>query len=301
MAKRKVVIIELNVPSGEMVFSDGLPGFFVPGEYEVNTEAGTINKTKAMERIGCAYGYVGNSCPIVYRIDGRNLLVAAIMSERRKNKPKKIAQIVTDHWWYGFADAVEFERRTGLKRTEYDRVAVNPGVYRFTHMLPGESDARIYAKIAWVREPDPVKDYLAEYRTMNFTAGQVIRDMMLRWPRLFEGPNALMRAATHIICTMDGGRFWHANGFPQFNPDIFPEIEDMEIPVFDQPFDWYPMYEECALVRAANEEIHFNPSFASLAKNVARCIIKHGSGRHTGNPKIAQECLEKLDILYPGI
>lgn len=282
-----------------MVFSDGLPGFSVLGEFDVNTPEGTIKMTRAMERIGCAYAYIGNSCPIVYRIDRKNLLVAAIMSKRRKNKPEKIAQIVTDLWCYGFADAAEFERRTGLKRTEYDCVTVDPGVYRFTHMLPGKSNARIYAKIAWVREPEPAKDYLAEYRAMNFTAGQVIRDMMLCWPRLFEGPHVLFLAADDIFCSYCGARDWHANGFPQFNPDISPQTGDMETPVLDEPFEWHPMDKDCALILAADGQIRLNPSFAGLAKNVARCIIKHGSGRHTGNQKIAQECLEKLDILYP--
>ena len=293
------MVIDLNVPSGEMVFSDGLPGFFVLGEYDVNTEIGTIKKIKAMERIGCAYAYIGNSCPIVYRIDGRNLLVAAIMSQRRKNKPEKIAPDCDRPL------VVRICRCRGIRaahRAEKNRLRLRNGGSRSIQVYPYAARELGCPDLCQNRLGSGTgskKDYLAEYRAMDFTAGQVIRAMMIRWPRLFEGPNALMHAAKHIICTMDGGRSWHANGFPQFGLNISPEIEDMAIPVFDQPFDWYPMYEECAMVRAANEEIRFNPSFASLAKNVARCMIKHGSGRHTGNPQIAQECLAKLDILYP--
>jgi hypothetical protein len=293
-------VIELNVPSGVMIFSDWLPGFGFLGSYE-GQENSTYKEMMKMAADGCANGYVGNSDPDVFQADGKHLLVARSVPKKDKEKYTEVGRIRTSAWWYAFADLDEFERRTDEDPAQFGQVAVTPGVYRFTHTLPGMRDPNVYAVIEWIREPDPIKDYRNEFREANFTAGQVIRHKMKQWPTSYGGPDGLIHAANYIICVIGPGAGWHPNGFVQSDPDMPTDIEDMEIPEFRQPFDWYPLSGHSTLVQAANGELHLNPSFAALAKKVARSIVGYGTAKYPANKEIARQCLEKLERLYPGI
>jgi hypothetical protein len=298
--KKNKIVFELNVPSGIMIFSDGLPGFCYPGQYDINTNEGTIKAMLKMASIGCAEGYVGNSCPNVFQADGKNLMVAGKLPKGYRGNYVRVDQIVTDYWWYAFADLEEFKRRTDANPDQFRQVKVTPGVYRFVHTLPGKRDPAVYATITWVREPDPVKDYLKEYREMNFTAGQIVGNHMHFWEYTHkEEIDLAIMEADYIFCVIGTGISWHPNGFAQYDPDMPANLEDMEIPAFDKPFDWYPLSEYSGLVRAANGEIRLNASFAALAKKVARSIIDYGTNKYPANREIARNCLMKLEKLYP--
>lgn len=317
---------ELNVPSGVMVVANGLPRFGILGNYNVNTTIGCVKTTKAMETIGCAYAYVGNTCPGMYRVgDNRFIIASGGTGEGDDDEPidppgEHVGGIITDLWWYSIVDLDEFKRR-GLKedRRNYDFVATKPGVYKFTHFVHLKSfewdckKPEIYTEIEWVRSPDPVKDYRAKFMAKNFTAGQVVSHMIKSWPGMYSGPDYIMRAADFVFCVIGGGGSWHPNGFVIFDPDMLFNTPEVEIPVFDKPFSWYPLSEKysklCCAAGIGEKKINLNPSFAALAKNVAYCIAKHGNSPSGGDPDpektsarnkaIAQKCLEKLLEKYP--
>lgn len=297
---------ELNVPSGSMVFSDSLPGFRIFGDFDVNTKDGLIRQTMAMARIGCAHGFVGNSYPGVYRIDDKTLVVANVPFNEDTGEPQNypgefLGTIITDLWWYSFADGDEYNRRCDAKKGDVTKIKVLPGVYKFSHLLPLKREygkPYVHATITWIREADPLEDYLKEFREKNFTAGQVIAHELKRWPDLYSGENAVMQVANHIFCVIGGGGDWHPNGFVQYDPDMPKETNEIPIPVFDKVFPWYPLCEYSALIKAANGEIHLNSSFATLAKNIARCMATH-EPMGISLRRIAAKYLKKLNERYP--
>jgi len=310
---------ELNVPSGVMIVANDLRSHFdFAGDYNVNTAIGCVKTTKAMEAVGCAHAAVGNSCPGVYKTGEDTFVIARVGYDEKTNKeiePKgvRVAGIVTDLWWYSIVDADEFEKRGCEGQYDDDRVEVRPGVYRFTHLthLHHEendySEPFIYTSIEWVRPPDPVRDYQAESANKNFTAGQVIYNSMQTYPTLYDGEDAVQKAADHIFCVYGGGGDWHPNGFVQYDPDMSPDAPEIDIPVFDKAYRWYPLSEHSALCRAAgigDYAIHLNPSFLALALNIIHCILTHGSESlhpdiHDNNQEIARKCLEGLNKRYP--
>ncbi len=314
---------ELNVPSGRIAYADSLwPLFDVFGYYDIDSRLGLIQKTLAMAKIGCAYGCVGNSCPGIYRVDENTIVIASVPTDENTGKPinppgEEVGGITTDLWWYSIVDADEYVRRGGKEEDRVDRLAVKPGVYKFSHNLRKDDrygQTFIFATITWVREPDPVQDYLKEFREASFTAGQVIAHEIKRRPRLYGTPDGIMEAANQIL---DGGGDWHPNGFVQFDPDMGKDTPDLEIPKFDKPFRWNPLSDSSAICVAAGlgqdgEEgrIHLNPSFVALARNVLECMITHGTippnipgWKEKGDPnlELAKKCLEKINQLYPAV
>lgn len=314
---------ELNVPSGELVYTDDLrPLFDIVGDYDINWRLGLIKQSLAMAKIGCAHGFVGNSCPGVYRVNDTTLAVASVPIDDDADEPinppgEQVGSICTDLWWYSFVDAEEYERRGGTKEDQVNRLKVHPGVYKFSHKLRRDDsdETFVYATLTWIREPDPVKDYLKEFREANFTAGQVIAHEIARWPTLYGGKDAIMAAADHIFCVNGGGGNWHPNGFVQYDPDMPKDTPDMEISKFDKPYHWYPLSEYSAIVVAAGlgkdrERLYLNPSFAVLARNILECMIRHGSmppqipaWQKRGDPNLAlaQQCLVRINELYPEV
>ncbi|MES3005094.1 MAG: hypothetical protein V4690_03220 [Patescibacteria group bacterium] len=309
---------ELNVPSGVMIYTDDLrPLFDIVGSFDINTRLGTIKHSQVMAKIGCAQGYVGNSCPDVYQTSDTAFSIVGVATDDVTYEPideplgERMDQIVTDLWWYSFVDADEFMRRGGEERSRVSRLKVRPGVYKFSHNLRTSKDefkTFVFTTVTWVREPDPVKDYLGEIAQVNFTAGQVIAHKLAKWPTLYRGEDAVMSAANHIFCVIGGGGDWHPNGFVQYDPDMEEGMSEVEIPVFDKPYRWYPLSEYSAVVIAAglSEErdvIHLNPTFLALARNVLQCIVKHRSlpmrdGDTNNDHILAKKCLDKLDEMY---
>lgn len=153
---------ELNVPSGVMVFADSLPGYDVEFELDRGDQADDKGLSLAYAAIGCARGFVGNSCPGIYRKDNDTILVAATEYDddgEEKNIPgDRLGSITTDYWSYSFADQADFHRRNGVDH-RFKSIDVRPGVYRFEHTLVDRviyDELFIFARITWIREPDPV-------------------------------------------------------------------------------------------------------------------------------------------------
>lgn len=253
------VTFELNVPSGIMVYNDSLPEFEVLGDYDINTEEGCIKQTLAMTKIGCAHGFVGNTCPGIYQVD-KDRFTVAIPGYNKKTlnskryKGKQVGSITTDLWWFSLADGDEYQKRGG-DLDDVRQTKVRPGVYQVVHNLDFRRDRTKqfdFAVITWIREPDPPKDYLEEFRNRNYTAGQIIDDMRKRSPRYYGGENGMFLAANMLMCVIGTGGNWHPNGFVQYEPELPEGLEECPIPQFDECFKWYPLSEYSALVGAAN-------------------------------------------------
>lgn len=167
-----VIEFELNVPSGKIVAKDDLREWFnYYGDFNINSSIGVMQTTLEMEKIGCAYGFVGNSCPGIYRQEDDTYIIAigAYVDEDHSDiEPlgKHVAGICTDLWWYSLVDYDEFRRRAGdVKPDEIgaEIFDVKPGVYHFHHFERDlnhpetNKEPYTYAEFRWARKPDPVQ------------------------------------------------------------------------------------------------------------------------------------------------
>ncbi|KKL57029.1 hypothetical protein LCGC14_2239470, partial [marine sediment metagenome] len=117
---------ELNVPSGQIVATDDLrPLFDILGDYDINTDEGCRLTTLAYEQIGCAHGFVGNSCPGIYK-QGNKYIIANGGHDR---DGEQVGSIGTDLWWYSIVDADEFKRRI-LGPYEQQKMRDNGDIYQ---------------------------------------------------------------------------------------------------------------------------------------------------------------------------
>lgn len=328
------VEFELNVPSGKIVCRDDLRSWFdVYGDFNINTRKGTILNIQAMAEIGCAHGYVGNSCPGVYRLLKGSYIIAngAYKNGSYDDKDyiapegEQVASICTDLWWYSLVDYDEFMRRAQItpKDAGAETFEVEPGVYRFRHFygcdLNRNDDERdgkpyTYAEFEWVREPDPVTDYLVEVDARNFTIHQVIHRSLKNYPDLYaNNPEGIRGAIDHMFCVIGGGGEWHPNGFIQYDPAMTAdEPEIRSIPKFNTPQRWYGLSGYSALCAAAgvvvddyskSEIEKLNPSFLKVAFDVARNIHLFGTNndhrKDSEQQEIALKCLKGLAERYP--
>lgn len=303
---------ELNVPSGKMVVSDRLRKFSVLGDFNVNTLMGKIKQTKAMENIGCAHAFVGDSYPSLYKV-GPDRYVIGNPGYGKRAPGKELTEISTELWWYSITDHDEYFRRNEAIDPDTAIVSVKPGVYKFTHHVYSfdfeddleSEEPTIYANIEWVRPPDEIRDFRTEYLKLNYTAGQIIHRSMAEYPDLYHGPDAIQGVANHIFCVIGGGGSWHENGFVVYDPDMSANEPEVEIPAFSKQYWWYHLSDEySALALAAKGKINLNPSFAALAKNILRCMLEYGAEPPPEmdemlNPWYIQTCLDAIETRYP--
>lgn len=134
----------LKVPSGKIVVDDTLRGVYeLPDEIEnkmlsLNTEVGQRQLSLAMAAIGCAHGFVGNTCPGFYRVgEDRYVVANPGYTSRDEEIPvggDQLAGICTDLWWYSIADLDDYVARGGvIDKLGPEIVEIRPGTYRFTH------------------------------------------------------------------------------------------------------------------------------------------------------------------------
>jgi hypothetical protein len=200
---------ELNVPSGKLVIANDLRALFPlqNDQFDVNTYLGCRQTTLAYAAVGLAHGFVGNTCPGVYRCSGDTFKVAnppqkeewdgkkyVAIDPPRSFEGTRVAGICTDLWWYSIADHNEVKRRCKRfqrKITDFnvETIDVKPGVYRFSHdegtRLHEGPDERIYTRFEWVREPDPVGDLLSSYDVADVHAHAYVQAKVADWPTLY--------------------------------------------------------------------------------------------------------------------
>lgn len=162
-------VITLAVPSGKLVVADDLRPVYDWLHDEVddyNSPRGQAQATEAMARRGCAYGWVGNSCPGLYQTGKGTYVIASpsysfdLGDEVLPANWKLLASIITDLWAYSIADLADFELKSGnLKSLSWSvtSVDVNPGTYEFTHHtgeknFNHDADTVIFADIRRVTE-----------------------------------------------------------------------------------------------------------------------------------------------------
>jgi hypothetical protein len=100
--------IYLNVPSGKIVVSDDFREWFrTTGNYNIGSKVGIIKEAEKNAAVGMACGYVGNTCPAVYKLSTECLYIA-----QKKPIPdcRKVAGITTDWWWYSIGHRRYCER-----------------------------------------------------------------------------------------------------------------------------------------------------------------------------------------------
>lgn len=214
---RTKVTFELNVPSGKLVVANDLRKLFpVLKDYDVNTTKGTMDSSTEAATVGLAFGFVGNTCPGVHRMNhgkGHTYKVVSLAATDRWNgkkyievkrktplrsNGKRVAGICTDLWWYCMADLDDCEQRSqqlrgtafDLKEWDAEIVDVKPGVYRFVHDCgvnrdkPGDT---VFATFKWVREPDDTGDRLQKFLDLYESPGRVIQQLIRDWPSLYSG------------------------------------------------------------------------------------------------------------------
>ncbi len=311
---------ELNVPSGKLAVANDLRAVFPLPEtedFDINTRIGCRLTALEYAANGVAHAYVGNSCPDVYRCADGTFKIANPPSEedwdesQEKFVPvtptpvfdgEQVAGICTDLWWYSICDHAEFKRRCRRfknKVTDFDieTVDVKPGVYRFRHDEdarghdgPGE---RVYTRFEWIREPDPVQDFLASYEAVDVNSNAYVQAQVARWPTLYgktedrhagkekvvpwsdmteeDRARSWRMVADQVFCTIGGGVEWHEKGFPKAKVDS--SVPDVEPPSFRAQHHWYPFSRPYG---GLFEPRTLAPSFAKLAFRVLESVISFG-------------------------
>lgn len=306
---------ELNVPSGYMIVANDLREHFpLPhGEdYDINKRIGLHLTTLAYAKQGLSHAFVGNTCPSVFKCADNTFKIGKkphgqawdgkkwVKVKTTKWEGRKVAGICTDLWWYSICDAEEYQRRMsrfGDSDRDIEKIKVKPGVYRFTHsnQPPSEQEEAeqgvAYSRFEWIREPDPVVDFLSQYDEVEVNPHAYVQAQAQAWPTLFgrtqssqnEAPLpwseftpenkqwAWQRVADQIFCTIGGGTEWHEKGFPRASTD--PTIQDVEPPAFRQQCHWYPFSRPYG---GLFEPQHLSPSFAKVAFRVLESVISFG-------------------------
>jgi len=161
------ISVLLNVPSGKLAVANDLRRFYrLIDDHDMTSFSGMQKIMRSYERIGLAFGFIGNTCPSLFRTDSRHLAIG-VKGDRdgRRNvnpvdRTRAVAHICTDLWWYCICDLDDLLTRSGGKIPEdVTVVSVEPGVYRVRHRLLDHEDYRaalVFARIDRIRKPDPV-------------------------------------------------------------------------------------------------------------------------------------------------
>ena len=137
------VEVEMNVPSGKIIIENDIRHYWpeVPDYFDVNETLGLKLTTEAYGRYGMFHGFVGNSCPGVYkngdffyigkqgRDDDHDKVVDPLPGEY-------VGGVVTDLWWYCVADLDDYLARGGTIEKDWGGptiIDVTPGRYILKH------------------------------------------------------------------------------------------------------------------------------------------------------------------------
>jgi hypothetical protein len=320
---------ELNVPSGKLVVANDLRDLFPltkDDDFDTNTTIGCRQTTLTYAANGLSHAFIGNSCPGVFKCGDGLFKISNPPSEEEFNGRKyvtiepapkfegeRVAGICTDLWWYSICDHEEFKRRLKhfkLKTKDFqiEIIDLKPGVYRFRH----NEDARshdgpkecVYTWFEWVREPDPVQNFLSIYEQVEVNANAYVQAQVARWPTLYgkvkdhrrgkekavpwanmteeDRLHSWQAVADRVFCAIGGGTKWHDKGFPTAKID--PSVPDVDIPSFRAQYHWYPFSKPYG---GLFEPKTLTPSFAKLAFRVLESVISFGM--HVGDNNRCRE------------
>lgn len=215
----KDVSVELNIPSGKMVFANDLRRWFkIHGSYNINLDVGIVRTIQAYEKVGMAHGFVGNTCPRIYKENETSISISASPLENKWDEDSKkyidrddeevkketpsgedVGGICTDLWWYSVVDYNDFRVRflnTGGTLKAFKEfvkrsctvVDVTPGVFTVQHFFVHKDETLVgeplhYAKITWSRQAEKLNLY-EKYKNMSRTIGQCYLVAVREYPTL---------------------------------------------------------------------------------------------------------------------
>lgn len=144
-------VITLEVPSGKLIVSDSLRPVYDWRDEDLtasyNSALGQAQAIGVMAKAGCAFGYVGNTSPGLFRTADGTYVIASLdyyPGEDDDELPAEeatppgwtlLAQVCTDLWAYSIADFEDWASRGGnaLALGYGDTIVdVPPGDYQFT-------------------------------------------------------------------------------------------------------------------------------------------------------------------------
>lgn len=299
----------INVPSGKIVYGNDFRNQFqLIGNWYVNYISDVARCIQDYAKINFAHCDVGNTCPGIYKVNGRNDKFWVGTKEESGRNPiansKRIGGICTDLWWTSMADYNDFVARGGSINEE--TFECKPGVYKFTHRYHKSNGCGLFTTIEWIREPDKWINHQIAYESLNFTAGQIFHTCFSNQRGFYGNPvdgyikdsyadnvsknqNFVTRdewpyyfTASHLLCVVGNGLKWHKSGWCSTGVTPSKDCIDIEIPVFTKPYYWYPLSDSCGisemvLTNRAGVEQNANPSFVRLGFNILQSIIRYGA------------------------
>lgn len=153
--------VDIEFPTGVMLFNDDLCYGFTAGDRDINTTIGIKQHSEDYAKQGMMHFFVGNSCPSIWR-DGDTIYVGSLSDA---DGHKRIGSICTDLWWASFVDeqfltdklaasgAVQAEEYIKSAKKKGGAIEVAPGTYRCTSYYHvgdldyGEEETQIYCKL----------------------------------------------------------------------------------------------------------------------------------------------------------
>ncbi len=151
--------VDIEFPSGIMIFDDGFHAGYEDFDRNINTTIGIKQCSEDYAKQGMMHFFVGNSCPAIWR-EGDTIYVGSLSDA---DDHKGIGSICTDLWWasfvdqWGLASKLTAARVKGEERADATRgqgtVKVTPGTYRCTsyyHVRDldyGTEGTQVYCKL----------------------------------------------------------------------------------------------------------------------------------------------------------
>jgi hypothetical protein len=260
--------VRLSLPTGRLLYADDVRELLpMRGTPDINSTKGQVKFDQMHAKAGAAHGFVGNSCPGIYRMPDNTYAVANWPWDDEADEPdtpkgvERVGSICTDVWSATLMSAELAVARAdalGLKykKTELARslgadgiLELDPGTYEFTidaeaRRNEGTSDPEMYITFKRVGDATEIDDsYLRQWDGVEFTAHQQIAQNIKSWPTLFgQGTleSNIVSAADHMMLTIGSGGEWHKDGFIS-TLDMDADITPIEaIPQFQGLYHWYP-------------------------------------------------------------
>jgi hypothetical protein len=137
------VEVEMGVPSGKIIVMNDIREFWPEAEdetgFDLNATLGLKATTEAYGKYGMFHGFVGNSCPGVWK-NGDLYYIGNEGHDWDTDEVVEpidgelVAGVCTDLWWYCIADLDDYLARGGKIHKHYcDIVDVTPGRYVLKH------------------------------------------------------------------------------------------------------------------------------------------------------------------------
>lgn len=130
----KAFSVDIDFPSGEILFDDVYPDCFDVGDFDVNVTLGIQECSEYVAKQGMMHFFVGNSCPALWK-EGDTIYVGRLPEDQWDDAD---GSICTDLWWASLVDPQTIKSRGGSEEDiEHMKkgggsLKVTPGTYRCT-------------------------------------------------------------------------------------------------------------------------------------------------------------------------